>query len=201
MNIGIDIDGVLQNLYKFIIEEGMKYCKENNKGELVNPNSYNTPEIYGWDDKTDTDFWVKNIFSYAEEGEVIPKASENLKKLKQDGHTLCIITARWLGNAETSSLFQENVGDKMRNTVKEWLARNDIIYDNIIFSGEDKSKYIIENNIDVMIEDSPRNLIDLSKITKMICVDWPYNRGIENDNIYRCYNWDGVYQKIYELDK
>ena len=199
MNIGIDIDGVLQNIYKFMIEEGSKYCKENNKGKLINPNAYNISEMFGWDDATYTDFWIKNIFLYAENEETIPKASENLKKLKNDGHNLCIITARWLGNEETNEYFHFNTGEKMRNTVKEWLTKNDIIYDNIIFSGGDKSKHIIQNNIDVMIEDSPNNLNSLSKITKMICVDWPYNRDVEGDNIYRCYNWDEVYNKISEL--
>ena len=84
----------------------------------------------------------------------------------------------------------------MRKTVKEWLERNQIIYDNIIFSEEDKSSHIIENNIDIMIEDSPNNLKSLSKITKMICVDWVYNKGIENDNIFRCYNWNEIYETI-----
>ncbi len=29
MNIGIDIDGVLTNIRKFEIEEGIKYCEKN----------------------------------------------------------------------------------------------------------------------------------------------------------------------------
>ena len=82
MNIGIDIDGVLQNLYEFMIKEGTRYCKENNKGKLRNPNAFDTPAMYGWDDETDTDFWTKNIFLYAEKGVLIPRASENLKRLK-----------------------------------------------------------------------------------------------------------------------
>ena len=32
MNIGIDIDGVLTDVRKFTIEAGIKYCKENKKG-------------------------------------------------------------------------------------------------------------------------------------------------------------------------
>ena len=60
----------------------------------------------------------------------------------------------------------------------------------------DKYNNIIENNIDVMIEDSPKNLEQLSEITKMICLDLPYNKDINNDNIYRCYNWDEIYDTI-----
>ena len=47
MNIGIDIDGVLQNLYEFMIKEGTRYCKENNKGKLLNPKAFDTPAMYG----------------------------------------------------------------------------------------------------------------------------------------------------------
>ena len=42
---------------------------------------------------------------------------------------------------------------------------------------------------------------ELSKITKMICMNWGYNKGIENENIYRCYNWDEIYAKILELQR
>lgn len=203
MNIGIDLDGVLTNYRQFAIEQGLKYCKENKKGKLINPDGYESTDIFDWDEKTDLDFWIKNIFIYARENPAIEGASENIKKLKADGHTIYIITARWLASPEIDKNFSclNEIRQTMRTTVKEWLAKNNIIYDYIIFSEKDKSKYILENNIDVMIEDSPNNLKNLSKLTKMICYDWPYNQGIENDNIYRCYNWNEIYDKILEINK
>lgn len=203
MNIGIDLDGVLTNYRQFAIEQGLKYCKENKKGKLINPDGYESTDIFDWDEKTDLDFWIKNIFIYARENPAIEGASENIKKLKADGHTIYIITARWLASTEIDKNFSclNEIRQTMRTTVKEWLAKNNIIYDYIIFSEKDKSKYILENNIDVMIEDSPNNLKNLSKLTKMICYDWPYNQGIENDNIYRCYNWNEIYDKILEINK
>lgn len=203
MNIGIDIDGVLTNYRKFTIEQGKRYCEENKKGKLVNSNGYDSTDIFDWDEKTDLDFWIKNIFLYAKENPVIEGASENIKRLKDDGHTIYIITARWLASPETDKNFsyQNDIREKMRKTIKEWLAKNNIIYDYIIFSEEDKSKYILENNIDIMIEDSPNNLKNLSKLTKMICVDWPYNKDVKSDNIYRCYNWNEIYDKIFEISK
>lgn len=197
MNIGIDIDGVLTDVRKFTIEQGLKYCQENNKGKLINPDAYDSTEIFNWDEETDLDFWMKNIFKYAEENSVIQGAAENIKKLKENGHAIYIITARWLANPQTNI---ESIREKMRNTVKEWLAKNKIEYDYIIFSEEDKSKQVLENKIDIMIEDSPNNLKSLSKLTKMICVDWPYNKEIDNDNIYRCYNWDEIYNKISQIN-
>lgn len=199
MNIGIDLDGVLTNYRQFAIEQGQKYCRENNKGQLVNPEAYYMKDMYNWDEETDYDFWIKNIFSYATENPAIQGASENTKKLKEDGHTIFIITARKFATPDDNC--KEEIREKMKTTVKEWLAKNEIEYDYIIFSSEDKSKNIIENDIDVMIEDSPNNVKSLSKLTKIICMDWPYNKGIENDNIYRCYNWNEIYDKILEINK
>lgn len=197
MNIGIDLDGVLTNYRKFAIEQGQKYCEENTKGKLENPEAYYMKDMYNWDEETDYDFWIKNIFIYATENPAIQGASENIKKLKEDGDTIFIITARKFATPDDDC--EQEIKEKMKKTVKEWLDKNEIEYDCIIFSKEDKSKNIIENNIDVMIEDSPNNVKKLSKLTKIICVDWPYNKGIENDNIYRCYNWNEIYMKIKEM--
>ena len=199
MNIGIDLDGVLTNYRQFAIEQGQKYCRENNKGKLENPEAYYMKDMYNWDEETDYDFWIKNIFLYAKENPAIQGASENIKKLKEDGHTIFIITARKFATPDDNC--EQEIKEKMKKTVKEWLIKNKIEYDYVIFSKEDKSKNIIENDIDVMIEDSPNNLKNLSKLTKMICYDWPYNKGIENDNIYRCYNWNEIYDKILEITK
>ncbi len=202
MNIGIDIDGVLTDIRKFTIEEGMKYCKQYQKGKLINPDAYDSCKVFDWDEKTDLDFWKKNIFIYAEKNPPLIGASENIKKLKADGHKLYIITARWLASPKTEKQFAESdlLREKMRTTVKQWLKENEFVYDEIIFSEEDKSSYIREKKIDIMIEDSPQNLKQLSKLTKMICYDWKYNKGIENENIYRCNNWHEIYAKIKELE-
>ena len=193
MNIGIDIDGVLTNIAEFALEKGLEFCKETGKGKLIKMSSYDTKEAFGWDQETDDAFWKKYLFLYAEENPVIDKASENIKKLKEDGHKLYIITARGLAGPDVKNI---EIRDKMRNTVKNWLDKNDIVYDDLIFTTEDKSQAIRDKKIDIMIDDSPYNLRDLSKITKMICYDWQYNRDVNNENIYRCYNWNEIYEYI-----
>lgn len=193
MNIGIDIDGVLTNIAEFALEKGLEFCKETGKGKLIKISSYDTKEAFGWDEETDNAFWKKYLFLYATENPVIDGASENIKKLKKDGNNLYIITARGLAGPDVTNI---EIRDKMRNIVKDWLSKNDIVYDEIIFTTEDKSQAIKDKKIDVMIDDSPYNLKSLSKITKMICYDWPYNRDVNNENIYRCYNWDEIYEYI-----
>lgn len=148
--IGIDIDGVLTNIYDYILNEGLKYCEENNKGTLINTKAYRTIDMFGWDTETDNDFWLKNIFSYAEDNPVLVSASENIKKLREKGFKTYIITARWLANPSNDNIEQR---EKMRSTVINWLNKNNIYYDAIYFTDSDKSQYIINDNIDVMIED------------------------------------------------
>ena len=197
MNIGIDLDGVLTNYRQFAIEKGQEYCKKNGKEKLLNPEAYYINDMYNWNKETELDFWSKNIFLYAENNPVILGAPENIKKLKEDGNTIFIITARIFASPDTEC--SDEIKEKMRKTVKNWLYKNIIEYDYLVFSRENKTKDIKENNIDIMVEDSPNNLKQLSKLTKMICVDWPYNKNIEDDNIYRCYNWNEIYEKIIEI--
>lgn len=73
MNIGIDIDGVLTDVRKFTIEEGLKYCEENKKGRLINPDAYDSKDVFDWNEETDLDFWKKNIFKYAETNPAIER--------------------------------------------------------------------------------------------------------------------------------
>lgn len=91
----------------------------------------------------------------------------------------------------------------MRNIVINWLSENDIYYDELIFSKaakERKSQEIVDNNIDIMIEDNPNNILELSKIIPIICYDTSYNKDCNNQNIIRCYSWYDIYKKISDLN-
>ena len=91
MRIGIDIDGVLTDYMKYCREVGLKWCNENKKGKMINQNAYNTTDMFGWDDQTDTMFWLENIFDYAENNPVIDNASNIIKKLKEENNIIYII--------------------------------------------------------------------------------------------------------------
>lgn len=90
----------------------------------------------------------------------------------------------------------------MRKIVKKWLFENEIIYDKLIFSKalkEKKSQEMIENTIDLMIEDNPNNINELSSIVPVICYNTTYNKDCSNDKIFRCYSWYDIYKKIKEI--
>ena len=90
----------------------------------------------------------------------------------------------------------------MRKMVVRWLKKNEIVYDKLVFSKaekEEKFAEIKECKVDLMIEDSPKNLIGLSKIVPLICYDASYNKKCKAENIYRCYSWWDIYNTINKI--
>ena len=57
MNIGIDIDGVLTDLAKYIIEYGSKMCVEENWTLNINAEEYWETKTFNWEEGQDEKFW------------------------------------------------------------------------------------------------------------------------------------------------
>jgi len=57
----------------------------------------------------------------------------------------------------------------------------------------------IENKIDVMIEDSPSNIEELSNEIKVIKFDCQYNKDVKNENVITAYSWYHIYKIIKEM--
>ncbi len=198
MRIGIDIDGVLTDLDRFHFDYFSKYCVENNIDYEIKGSDYNISKTFGLDRKEELDFWDEYLDLYATKEKARAFASEVIKKLKADGNEIFIITARWQTNRD------DILGEKARKAVVNWLEENNIVYDKLIFSRAKKEKKkdeIKENNVDIMIEDSPNNIIELSELIPVICYDASYNKDCENKNIIRCYSWYDIYRKISLIKK
>lgn len=189
MNIGIDIDGTLTDEHSFLIKKGLEFIEKNNLNyKLENADEFNTIDIFNWGRNTEIEFWrnTNEIFEYAKNIEILPNATEVINKLKNN-NKIFIITSREFGTEENEK------GTLMRKLVKEWLEKYDISYDKIIFSKDNKVKECIENNIELIIEDSPRNIEKLKDIVKtIICIDAPYNKHLVGENIVRCKNWEEI---------
>ncbi len=200
MRIGIDIDGVLTNVEQFTIDYLTKYCVENEIEYHIDleKSDYDAFKTLNITEKQEDEFWNKYIEFYATKEQARPFASEVIKKLKEEGNEIYIITARWLSNRE------DKLGEHMRNLVKNWLKEQNIIYDKLIFSkakNERKKEEIEEYKIDVMIEDNPNNIKELSKYLQVFCYDTSYNRNCKNNNIIRCFSWYDIYKKLKEIKK
>ena len=95
----------------------------------------------------------------------------------------------------------EHYGE-MQELTKQWLKKQNIQYDKLIFAkNEEKLQQCLENNIDVMIEDCPNNIQNISKKIKVIKFDCQYNKKELGENIITGYSWYHIYDIINQLKK
>ncbi len=189
MRIGIDIDGVLTDIEQWQLDYGGKYFSELGKS-VINKDGYEITEIFGVTDELDSQFWNEYLYEYVTKEPSRKFASEVIKKLKAKGNEIYIVTARYLADRRTRE------GQEMREIVVKWLNEQEIYYDKIIFSPEDKLENCKKNNIDVMIEDKVENINNISIAIPVICFHAGYNKECKGKNIYRACNWYDIYNLI-----
>lgn len=193
MRIGIDIDGVLTDIEQWQLDYGSKFYYEKFHKSIVNYSGYETDEIFECDHKVDDLFWDKYFKDYSINIEPRRFASEVISNLKNDGCEIYIITARGSFLSHSSKVMSKEENEQI---VKDWLNKNNIYYDKIIFSPEDKLDICINNGIDVMIEDKVSNIDEISSKIPVICYNASYNEKCIGKNIYRVYSWYDIYNTI-----
>lgn len=189
MRIGIDIDGVLTDYEKWQLDVGSKFFIKYNKNIVV-PDGYDSDTVFNVTKEMDSEFWKEYLYDYAKNEPARKFAGEVIDILKEKGYEIYIITSRYLTNRG------DFLGKQMRRIVKDWLKKNKINYDKIIFSPEDKFDICKDNNIDIMIEDKVDNINNISKILPVICFNASYNKSCIGENIYRVYTWYDIYYTI-----
>lgn len=191
MNIGIDIDDTIANTYDVLFNYAQNYTINDIGKEIKNvdrnciTHMYCT-EFHNWNQKEDKEFLEK----YYEKTvlNVQPKmyAVENIKKLKENGDSIYLITARFL-----SDKFD------VEKLTKEWLEKYKIPYDKLILNSQNKVIVAQENEIDIFIDDSIKNCTQMANAEiKTYMMDTIVNKDFENENIERVYSWPHLYQKI-----
>ena len=190
MRIGIDIDNVISNFNEELLKEYINHDKELRNTGIVNENAdYIRRGMFDWTEDEEINFYRKNIERIAKNLKVKDGAKEYIDKLIEDGHIVCIITGR--DNGEYAEPY---------NMTKKWLDDNSINYHLLILTNaykndkHGKTEKCIENNIDVMIDDSVnicQDCID-NNITTLL-MDTPYNKQV---NMPRVHNWKEIYEFI-----
>lgn len=193
MRIGIDIDGVLTDIEQWQLDYCSKFYYNEYKKEIVNHKGYETFEIFKSSPECDDEFWKKYFVHYSINVDARKFSSEVIKKLKEEGNEIFIITARgdFLSNNEDDILYEEN-----QKIIKKWLFKNEILYDQIIFARESKLDICINNRIDLMIEDNVDNINKISTKIPVICFNAGYNENCSRKNIIRCFSWYDIYAKL-----
>ena len=183
--IGLDIDGCLTDVYNWYLKNGEVYAKTLGK-KLINKNGYDAMEMYGLTLDEFQDFLDKKLLDYSINEPARNHASEVCNELIGKGFEIYIITARFNADKE------DEQGLKMRSIVETWLKNNNIPYTNIIYSSKSKLDICLDKKIDIMIEDKLSILEEIKKYLPVICFAAPYNRNIDNDNLYRVSDWNEV---------
>ncbi len=195
MIIGVDVDGVLTNLYRYVKKRNKVYFKHEKLAEKKKKNN-GLGELLGWSKDQDDRFWADNIFDYSINVKFYKQASKYLQKLKDDGHQIYIITLRYYLGEDSER------GKEMEKIFYKSFEDNNIVYDKIfaLFPVGDKLPTILEKKVDVMIDDSRFNLESISKHVPTICYHTKYNKYLKLDNMTRCKNWKQIYKTIKQME-
>lgn len=188
MRIGIDIDNVLSNFNEVLLESYIKHDKEINGTGIINKNVY-IREMFDWDKDYEEKFYKSNIEYFASMFEPIKGCSKIIKKLKEEGNTIYIISGR--DNGEYIDPYKMTI---------DWLKKYDIGYDKLFlvdaYNSHSKTEICLEYNVDVMIDDSKRMCKDLKENgIRALLMDTPYNK--DTNEFERVYSWNHIYNKIH----
>lgn len=197
MIIGIDIDDTITDTYEVMMGYAQEYTLDVlGREPIINETNSCSNHLYiqylhNWNKDEDLKYlelYYENIIK-----EVRPKtlALKYLNKLKEEGHTIVLITARW----ETEYI--DIVG-----LTKEWLRENNVPYDKLIVNAENKQIAAKQENLDIFIDDSFKNCQMVSDIgIKTFIMDTRTNGNLDDERIKRVYSWPHFYSVFKNMIK
>mgnify|MGYP004510680237 FL=1 len=188
MRIGVDIDGVLNDIGQWHYSCGFKFCIDNHIQRGFHPHEYMIEKQFELTDEENYKFWREYIFDLMVSIPTRPYAGNILKILKEMGHEIVILTAR------DNRYLTNQYANTMNFYVEEWLHKNNIPYDEIVAGPGKKKDKCIKHKLDIMIEDKASNVFEISDVIPVLCFDAPYNLGIVKNNVHRVYSWYQIYQ-------
>lgn len=192
MKIGIDLDGVVFDSEKEFRVYSELYdmidLKQNSK---TDNRELKFQDRFQWTEKQTKDFLKKYHKQIIEESNFIPGVKKILTLLKEDGHSLILITARGGLNKDMIKITEER------------LKENGMyIFEKYYWATENKDEVCQKENIDIMIDDFCKNCENIasSKIKTIYLKDAPSYDLEENKYIKVLYNWGEIYRYIKDME-
>ena len=187
MNIGIDLDDVV---YDTSAEVEKEIEKANNPRLL----DFKVQLMRGALSEMPSDvaqFLKDTIISYTSNAKPIKNALDTLKKLRDDGHVITIITAR-------SDAIRDGVVDTTLESLKKYGIDKGILYDKIIFEGANKGDVCEKEKIDLFVDDSPINCMHVRErgINVLAFKSGITADAIDQTDLPSVSSWDELYDKI-----
>lgn len=181
MTIGIDIDDTLtntrENQEKYWQEYIKKYPKDGYTSELpLTINDFGDEYIQLFWDEYREELSFKS--SYKENAATI------LKKLKDEGYNLCVVTARRVSKCPD-----------LHNKIKKAFQENNIPIDTIYSDTTDKGLFCKEHGIDILIDDC---LNHINSATNNNVVGILFNKA-DSYSGYQTTNWLEIYNIITKI--
>lgn len=191
MNIGVDLDGVVFDTENWFRTYSMLYNLEKIKKDEVDREELYFSNRFNWTVDEVDEFFYQFMEMIETEAPVMPMAKEILKRLKNMGHKLYIITnrgRRYELEKRVTKLRLEELG---------------IEFDGMYSGAINKAEVCKEIGIDVMIDDLYSNVEGISK-AGIKCL---YFRDLvlkqfdkENKLVHEVRNWADIYKEILNFD-
>ena len=191
MKIGIDLDGVVfdsEKEYRVYSElYDMLDLKQNSK---TDNRKLAFQDRFNWTQEEIDGFLKKYHKQITLESNFMPGAQKVLKMLKEDGHTLILVTARGSLNKDMIKLTENRLKQKDMD-----------LFDKYYWAVKNKAEVCVKEKIDLMIDD-PLNHIKAvadAKIKAIYLKDAPSYDLEENEYSKVLYNWGEIYRYIKEM--
>ena len=185
--IGVDIDGVIRNLYVPLVSYFDLYHHDIDIDPISEWTNYKIWNHFRRKGKPVDEKWFKNIWFkrearsiYLDHAYPYPYAAESLHYIKSMGHKIILISAQ--PNRLTMGL------------TMQWISKKSIPFDEIHFTDYSSKAKV---SCDIYIEDSPHQLSELAMANKVVFIyDQPWNRNAPAAN--RFHSWPDIVYEIKE---
>lgn len=149
--------------------------------------------MFDWPVDYEEQYYKENIERLASLFKPIKDCSKYIRKLRDKGNYICIISER--DNGEYSNPYKITI---------DWLKKYDIEYDELVltnaYNHNEKSKVCMEKSIDIMIDDSINVCIECFKNNiETLLFDTEYNQS--ETRFTRVNNWKEIYGYIINYKK
>lgn len=190
MKIGIDIDNTITNTLPIL----KKYCKKYNDTVIkrnlkINENGFASYNLYDWTEEENLDFCKKYIEEVVLQAGIKENAKEVIRKLKEEGNIIYIISARVIPMFKTPY-----------ETTEKFLKDNGIVYDELLVGKVEKKSSCIEKELEILIDDEPQNIMQISEFIPVIAFNTIYNRECVGNNIIKVNSWNEIYDNIKKIE-
>lgn len=187
MNIAVDLDGVLFDTENWFRAYGSIFNLKVDGGKQTNKKGFWVEDCFNWDKETMRKYVDECSASIEKNAPLMPFAREVLLALEKH-HNLFVITGR-------GSFHKDEI-----QVTKERLKREKLKFKKVLFNQKFKVESCIENKIDLIIEDHPKNAIELAKKgIKCLYFRDILEKRLRHKNLVEVRNWGEVAAELIDM--